>query len=130
MKIVSNVDKLKSHARRQGRSWERGKSDSLHFLIVSNVTAKTQDIFQTNVLTHVPVDGAGRHIIPIRSAPHPILHAPLPSVLFPSITSMWEQYAPLHCWLAMTRTNPVLQQEITTVTWKVSLPTSHVEVPL
>ena len=83
-----------------------------------------------NVLTHAPVDGAGRHITLIQSAPHPTSHAPLPNVLSPLTTSTWGQYAPPHSSLVMTHMSLVSRQEITTVTWKVFTPTSHVEVPL
>ena len=130
VKTVLSVGKSESHVRHQGQSWERGKSDSLHSPTVSSVIAKIQDTFQTSVLIHAPADGAGRHTTPIRSAPHPISRAPPPNVLFPSTTSTWEQYAPPRLWPATIRTSPALQQEITTVTWKVSPPTSHVEVPL
>ena len=116
VKTVLSVGKSKSHAHRQGQSWEKEKSDSPHSPTASNVTARIRDISQTSAHTHAPVDGAGRPITPIRSALHPISPVQPPNVSSLSIISIWGQYAPPHSSRVTIRMSPALQQETTMVT--------------
>jgi hypothetical protein len=98
--------------------------------IVSNATARILGMTAMTALTHALAAGAGPPTTLTTNAPHPTLHAVPPTAWSPSITGPSGLYAPPPWLLMMTLMSHAVQQEIMMVTWKVSPPTSHMEVPL